>query len=80
MSAKLNGHAAREQLALEVQAEALRPTPPANGPSLHERLIEAWQRIRVLEDRIVTLQKQRREHQAQFCREIARQREELGIS
>lgn len=79
MSAKQNGHATREQLALEVQAEALRPTPPLNGESLQARLSAAWQRIRTLEEQLESLQKQKRENQAHFQREIAKQRKELGI-
>lgn len=74
---KLNGHADRKQLALEVQAEALRPTPPLNSGSLQDKLTAAWTRIRQLEDRVLTLQKQKRENRAQFVIEVARQRREL---
>lgn len=77
-NAQLNGHASREQLALEVQAEALRPTPQVHN-SLRERLNEALERVRLLRVQIVTLERQKRENRAQFQREIARQREELGI-
>lgn len=80
MSGKLNGHADRKQLALEVQAEALRPTPKLNGPSLQERLSEAWRRIRELEDQIAALQRQKHDNHAQFLRESARQCRELGIN
>lgn len=77
---KLNGHTDREQLALEVQAEALRPTPPLNGGSLQDKLTAAWTRIRQLEDRVITLQKQKRENRAHYQREVAKQRMELGIN
>lgn len=80
--AKLNGHAAREQLAIEVQTEALRPTPqftPISGPSLQERLKSAWSRIRQLEGQVDALRRQKRENRSEFQREIAKQREELGI-
>lgn len=76
---KLNGHE-REQLALEVQAEALRPTPKLNSGSLQDKLTAAFQRIRQLEDRIIALQKQKRENREQFQREVAKQRTELGIN
>lgn len=76
---KLNGHAEREKLALEVQAEALRPTPTIKGGSLQKQLTAAWTRIRQLEERIIELQKQKRENRAQFLREVAKQRMELGI-
>lgn len=70
-NAKRNGHADREQLALVVQTEALRPTPPITGPSLQDRLSAAWRRIRELEDRVAALQQQKRENREQFAREIA---------
>ncbi len=75
---KFNGRE-REKLALEVQAEALRPTPKLDGPSLQERLSAASRRIRELEDVVALLRLQKRENQAQFRREVAMQRRELGI-
>jgi hypothetical protein len=78
---RTNGHqAAREKLALEVQAEALRPTPPLNGYSLQDRLSAAWRRIRELEELVSLLQRQKRENKEQFRREVATQRRELGIN
>lgn len=76
---KFNGHAEREKLALEVQAEALRPTPTLNGRSLQERLSEAWRRIRQLEDMVDALKNEKNANRTQL-REVANQRRELGIN
>lgn len=77
---KLNGHVEREQLALEVQAEALRPTPPLNNGSLQDKLSAAWRRIKDLEDRLDELKQQKQANRMQFQREVAKQRRELGIN
>ena len=69
----------RAKLALEVQAEALRPTPPLNGYSLQDQFSAAWQRIRQLEEQVALLKQQKRDNQAQFAREVSKQRRELGI-
>lgn len=77
----LNGHAERTKLALEVQAEALRPTPPINvvERTARERLEEATRRISDLEGVIVKLRRLMRNNHEQYQREVARQRRELGI-
>lgn len=72
-------HAAREQLASEVQAEALRPTPQVNGHSLQDRLLTAGRRIRNLEEQVGRLIQQQRENRDQFHPEVLKQRRELGI-
>lgn len=75
---KLNGHA-REQLAAEVQAEALRPTPPVNvvARTLHERLDDLSRRNRDLESLVTKLRRLMRANDDQYEREKARQRREL---
>lgn len=75
-----NGKLTREQLAIEVQAEALKPTPPVNGASIQDRLIAAWQRIRQLEERLDQLRQQKLANYTQYRRELAKQRRELGIN
>lgn len=76
----LNGHAERTKLALEVQAEALRPTPPLSGPSLLERLANSERRVRDLQAQVAQLQHRKRVNENEFKREKARQRMELGIN
>lgn len=80
-NAATNGHAAREKLALEVQAEALRPTPPINVAerTARERLEDAWQRIRHLESTVARLRFLLRSNADEYQKEKARQRRELGI-
>lgn len=76
----LNGHAAREKLALEVQAEALRPTPPlSGGASLQDRYNKAARRINDLESEIARLRFLLRSNDDEYQKEKARQRRELGI-
>lgn len=72
--------AAREKLAIEVQAEALRPTPGVNAnKSLQERLDDALRRVRELDTKLAELQQQHRYNQSEYKREVARQRKELGL-
>lgn len=76
----LNGHAERTKLALEVQAEALRPTPPLNGgASLQDRYNKAARRINDLESEIARLRFLLRSNDDEYQKEKARQRRELGI-
>lgn len=75
-----NGHAERTKLALEVQAEALRPTPPVSGGvTLMERLANSERRVRDLQAQVAKLQHQQRVNENEAQRDKARQRRELGI-
>lgn len=75
---KLNGHE-REKLAMEVQAEALRPTPPINvaARTLQERLDDLARRNRDLESTVTRLRRLMRANDDQYQREKARQCREL---